>query len=127
MNQLQSIAMNEALQRRGGLRSKPGRKRLEALLLAPWAARRRQDLLGLLDQLDKSIDELSAAVRQEAEKRTDATLLMTHPGVGPVTALAFILIVGIPETLSLWKANRQLYRPNSAGSFQWCSSASGSH
>jgi transposase len=97
MNKLQSIAMNEALQRRGGLQSKPGRKRLEALPLAPWAARRRQDLLGLLDQLDKSIDELSAAVRQEAEIRTDARLLMTHPGVGPVIAVAFVLIVGNPE------------------------------
>jgi transposase len=97
MNQLQSIAMNEALQRKGGLRSKPGRKRLEALPLAPWATRRRQDLLNLLDQLDKSIDELSAAVQQEAENRPEARLLMTHPGVGPVTALAFVLIVGNPE------------------------------
>jgi transposase len=97
MNQLQSVAMNEGIQRRGGLRSEQGRKRLEQLALAPWAARRRQDLLGLLDQLNDRVEELSAALQQEAEKRPDARLLMTHPGVGPVTALAFVLIVGHPE------------------------------
>jgi len=97
MNQLQSIAMNEGIQRRGGLRSEQGRKRLEQLVLAPWATKRRQDLLGLLDQLNDSVEELSAALQQEAEKRAEARLLMTHPGVGPVTALAFVLIVGDPE------------------------------
>jgi transposase len=97
MNQLQSVAMNEGVQRRGGLRSQPGRKRLEQLSLAPWATRRRQDLLSLLDRLNESIEELSAAIQQEAEKRADVRLLMTHPGVGPVTALAFVLIIGYPE------------------------------
>ena len=51
MNQLQSVALNEGIQRRGGLRSEQDRKRLEQLPLAPWAAKRRQDLFGLLDQL----------------------------------------------------------------------------
>jgi len=97
LNQLQSIAMSEGIQRRGGLRSKQGRKRLELLPLACWATRRRQDLLSLLDRLNESIEELSAAVQQEAEKRPEVRLLMTHPGVGPVTALAFVLIIGYPE------------------------------
>jgi transposase len=70
---------------------------LEQLVLAPWATKRRQDLLGLLDQLNDSVEELSAALQQEAEKRPEVRLLMTHPGVGPVTALAFVLIVGDPE------------------------------
>jgi transposase len=103
MNQLQSVAMNEGIQRRGGLRSEQGRKRLEQLPLAPWATRRRQDLLDLLDQLNKSVDELSAAVQQEAEKRPEVRLLMTHPGVGPVTALAFVLILGYPERFQCGK------------------------
>jgi transposase len=97
MNQLQSVAMNEGIQSRGGLRSEQGRKRLEQLPLAHWAAKRRQDLFGLLDQLNGSVDELSAAIQQEAEKRPEVRLLMTHPGVGPITALAFVLIVGYPE------------------------------
>src|SRR5437870_4919290 len=45
LNQLQAVAMNEGIQRRGGLRSEQGRKRLEQLPLAPWATRRREDLL----------------------------------------------------------------------------------
>ena len=57
----------------------------------------------LLDQLNKRVDELSAAVQQEAEKRPEARLLMTHPGVGPVTALAFVLIVGYPERFQCGK------------------------
>lgn len=97
LNQLQSVAMSEGIQRRGGVRSKQGRKRLELLPLACWATRRRQDLLSLLDRLNESIEELSAAVQQEAEKRPEVRLLMAHPGVGPVTALAFVLIIGYPE------------------------------
>jgi transposase len=60
-------------------------------------------LLLLLDQLNKRVDELSTAVQQEAEKRPEARLLMTHPGVGPVTALAFVLIVGYPERFQCGK------------------------
>jgi len=103
LNQLQAIAMNEGIQRKGGLRSAQGRKRLEQLPLGPWATRRRGDLLVLLDQLNKSVDELTAAVQQEAEKRPEVRLLMTHPGVGPVTALAFVLIVGYPERFQCGK------------------------
>jgi transposase len=62
LNQLQAIAMNEGIQRKGGLRSAQGRKRLEQLPLGPWATRRREDLLVLLDQLNKRVDDLSSAV-----------------------------------------------------------------
>jgi transposase len=96
-NQLQTIALNEGLRRQKGLWSKPGRAQLEALELAPWSARRRQDLLELLDRLNPRIDELSAAIQQAAEQRAEAQRLMTHPGVGPITALAFVLILGVPE------------------------------
>jgi transposase len=96
-NQLQAIALNEGLRRQKGLWSKPGRAQFEALELAPWSARRRQDLLELLDRLNPRIDELSAAIQQAAESWPEAQRLMTHPGVGPITALAFVLILGVPE------------------------------
>ena len=63
-------------------------------MLLPWASRRRQDLLDVLDRLNPTIDELSTAVEQEAKKRPEVLRLMTHPGVGPLTALAFVLIIG---------------------------------
>jgi len=96
-NQLQAIALNEGLRRQKGLWSKLGRGQLEALQLAPWSARRRQDLLELLDRLNPRIDELSASIQQAAEQRPEAQRLMSHPGVGPITALAFVLILGVPD------------------------------
>jgi len=97
MNQLQAVAMNEGLRRKKGLWSKSGRAQLESFLLAPWATRRRRDLLELLDQLTRSITELSTAIEQEGKKRPEVVRLMTHPGVGPLTGLAFVLIIGPPE------------------------------
>ena len=74
-----------------------GRKELESFALARWANRRRQDLLDLLDQLTAKIQELTRALEEEAEKRPVARRLMTHPGVGALTALAFELVIGTAE------------------------------
>jgi transposase len=97
MNQLQAIAIKEGIRIKQGLWSKKGRARLESLPLAKWATRRREELLQLLDQLTPRIEALNAAIEQEAEHRADVQRLMTHPGVGPITALAFVLILGSPE------------------------------
>ena len=102
-NQLQALAMNEGRRRKWKLWSAQGRAELEKLALGPWASRRRQELLELLDRLDPTIEELTAAVEQEAHKRTEALRLMTHPGVGPITALAFVLIIGTPERFARGK------------------------
>jgi transposase len=48
----------------------------------------------LLDRLNPTIAELSQAIKQEAEKFPQARRLMTHPGVRPLTALAFVLVIG---------------------------------
>jgi len=97
MNQLQALAMNEGKRLKHTLWTEPGRAQLEQFLLAPWATRRRQDLLELLDRMNPTVEELTAAVEQEAKKRPEVLRLMTHPGVGPLTALAFVLIIGTPE------------------------------
>src|ERR1019366_5811192 len=96
-NQLHAIALNEGVQRRSRLWSKSGRAQLESFALDRWTARRRHDLLRLLDQLTPQIAELSQAVEQEAERRPEVQPLMAHPGVGPITALAFVLVLGTPE------------------------------
>ena len=103
MNQLQAVAMNEGVRRKTALWSKLGRAQLESLSLAPWAARRRHDLLELLDRLNPTIEELSAAVEQETQQRPEVLRLMTHPGVGPITALAFVLIIGLVERFACGK------------------------
>jgi transposase len=94
---LQAVALNEGLRCKKKLWRKHGREQLEAFRLAPWASRRRKDLLELLDRLNPTIDELSEAIEQEAEKCPQAVRLMTHPGVGALTALAFVLIIGKAE------------------------------
>ena len=96
-NQLHAIALNEGVQRKSRLWSKAGRAQLESFALARWTARRRQDLLQLLDQLTPQIAELSQAVEQEAQRRPEVQRLMTHPGVGAITALAFVLVLGTPD------------------------------
>ena len=93
-NQLHFLAMSQGLCRKQKLFSKKGRGELTGLALAPWASRRREELLKLLDQLDPAIAELDRAVLEEAKRREDAVLLMTHPGIGPVTSLAFVLAIG---------------------------------
>src|SRR5437588_3407465 len=96
MNQLQALAMNEGKRWKTKLWSQQGRAKFEKLPLAFWASRRRQELLELLDRMNPTIAELTAAVEQEAQKRPEVLRLMTHPGVGPLTALAYVLITGIP-------------------------------
>ena len=97
MNQLQALAMNEGYRWKKKLFNESGRAQLEKLSLAPWASRRRQELLELLDRMNPTIEELTAAVEREARKRPEVLRLMTHPGVGPLTALAYVLIIGTPE------------------------------
>jgi transposase len=94
MNQLQAVALNEGLRCKKKLWREGGRQQLESFRLAPWATRRRRDLLELLDRLTPTIAELSQAIEQEVEKCPVAERLRTHPGVGSLTALAFVLIIG---------------------------------
>jgi transposase len=97
MNQLQAVALNEGLHCKKRLWREGGRQQLESFKLAPWASRRRRELLELLDRLNPTIAELNQAVEQAAEKCPQAKRLMTHPGVGALTALAFVLIIGNAE------------------------------
>jgi transposase len=97
MNQLQALAMNEGQRRKKKLWNASGRAQLEKLALGTWASRRRKDLLELLDRMNPTIEELTRAVEQEGKKWPEVLRLMTHPGVGPLTALAFVLIIGTPQ------------------------------
>ena len=93
-NGLQHLAMNQGLQRKRRLWSAAGQKLLRELPLRPWAGRRREDLLHVVAMLDQQIQSLDLAVKEAAEQNAQARLLMTQPGVGPVTSLAFVLTLG---------------------------------
>ena len=93
-NELQHLSLNKGMQRKRTLWSQAGLQRLRELPLKPWAHRRREDLLGLLTMLEEQVGKLDEAVQQAAEQNPQARLLMTQPGVGPNTALAFVLSIG---------------------------------
>ena len=93
-NQLHALAMGQGLCRKKKLFTRKGRGELESVSLGPWASRRREELLRLLDHLEPSIAEMDRAVLEEAKRREDTVRLMTHPGIGPVNALAFVLTIG---------------------------------
>ncbi len=96
-NQLHALAMGEGVCRKKKLFTQKGRMELEGLKLDLWASRRRQELLCMLDQLEASRKEFDQAVAEQAEQNPAAMLLMTHPGVGPVSSLAFVLTLGPVE------------------------------
>lgn len=93
---LQAIALGHGVRRGASLWSRDGQAVLAALPLAPHAADRRSELQALYQRLAAQVDLLDDRVKVAAEQRPRATLLMTHPGVGPVTALATEVWVGDP-------------------------------
>lgn len=93
-NQLHALAMGEGVCRKKQLWTKNGRAELESLCLGEWASYRRQELLQMVDQLDVSLKKLDDAVEEQSKQNEAAVLLQTHPGVGPVTSLAFVLTLG---------------------------------
>jgi transposase len=92
-NQLDSLGKNEGLVESRRWTAKH-RRAVEALALEGWYGARRGDLLMLLDGLEERIGPLEQAVRAAAENDAQARLLMTHPGVGPVVSLAYVLTIG---------------------------------
>ena len=93
-NELQHLALNRGVQRKRKLWSAAGQKVLREIPLPPWAGRWREDLLKVRAMLDDSIVPLDQAVAEAALKDERAQLLMTQPGVGPITSLAFVLTMG---------------------------------
>lgn len=93
-NELQHLALNQGMQKGRSLWSKNGQKQLLDLPLQFWAGTRRKNLLELLKQMDQQIVVLDQAVKKVAEENEKARLLMTQPGVGPITSLAYVLTLG---------------------------------
>jgi transposase len=94
---LQAIALNHALRQGRGLWSQAGQRALRALPLPPYTRQRRDELLSLYGQLQKRIEQLDRQVEELAKQRSQARRLLTHPGVGPVTALATEVFLGDPK------------------------------
>ncbi len=93
-NGLQHLALNRGMQKKRKLWSEAGQKALRELPLEGWAARRREDLLGLLEMSEPADRQAGRGSGTRGRGEQQAQLLMTQPGVGPITALAFVLTMG---------------------------------
>ena len=127
-NQLQHIAMNQGLQKKRQLWTKAGLEQFKSLPLEPWTQRRRDDLLKLLAQLDADITELNKVVAGEAQRWPKAVLLMSHPGVGPIVALATVVTLGdvsrFPGGKPVASYLGLIPRESSSGEHRWLGSIS---
>jgi transposase len=103
-NALQAIAVSHGLRRGPGLWSQVGQQAIASLPLAPHAACRRNELQTLYGTLSRKIGELEEQVKDQALQRSGAKLLMSHPGVGPITALATDVFLGDPARFDDSKA-----------------------
>jgi len=104
-NGMQHLAMNQGMLRKRKLWSVAGQQALRELPLALWASRRREDLFRMRSELDAKIILLDEAVATAAEQDKGARLLMTQPGVGPITSMAFVLTMG---DVSRFKRGKQV-------------------
>jgi transposase len=93
-NGLQAIALNQRLAVGSKLWTQRGLSQLRALDLAPHTRRRRDDSLDLLVWITSRIDQLDDQIADVVAADSRARLLLTHPGVGPLTALTTVLVLG---------------------------------
>jgi transposase len=103
-NALQAIALANGLRRGPSLWSYDGQAKIAFLPLPPHTSLRRSALQALYRHMDEEIEKLTAQVAEQAEQRSGARLLMTHPGVGPVTALATDVFLGDPQRFDAGKS-----------------------
>jgi len=93
-NALQAIALSHGLRHGAKLWNQEGQRLLRDLRLPPHTQARRNELMGLYRHLQEKIEILDRQVAEVAEKRASSRRLMTHPGVGPITALATEVYLG---------------------------------
>ena len=93
-NGLQSLALNHRLALGAKLFTQEGRRAFAQLKLRPYAQQSAEQLWEGLEWLQPRIAVLDRQIHQAVAQRPEAERLRTYPGVGPVTALAWVLIVG---------------------------------
>ena len=103
-NALQAIALANGLRRGSSLWGESGQAAIASLPLATHTAHRRSELQAMYARFEAEIEQLNERVLERAGERPTAGLLMTHPGVGPITALATEVFLGDPQRSADGKA-----------------------
>ena len=82
------------LRRGPSLWSYDGQAKIAFLLLLPHTAYGRNALQAMYKNMEAEIENLTQQVAEQAGQRSGARRLLTHPGVGPITALATDVFLG---------------------------------
>lgn len=93
-NSLRRILIETGLIFKEGLASKKAKQKFRDLKLPPLLANERDKWLELLIQLEEQIARLEKQLKQEAESDERVQRLLTHPGVGLLTALCIVHTLG---------------------------------
>src|SRR5215831_1468885 len=93
-NGLHAIALNYRVTCGPKLLRRAGLAQLRTLALPPHTAQRRDQSLELLAGLNTQIRELDEAITTAAFAHPDVLRLIPHPGVGALTALATVVVLG---------------------------------
>jgi transposase len=91
---LQGLAMSRGLRRGPHLHTRAGQRQLAELALPPQERAHCDEACELLAEFNRRVEALDQAAEARAAAEPRACLLRTHPGVGPVTALAWLAWVG---------------------------------
>ena len=89
-NNLQAIAMSCGLSERSRMLSRAGQERLKSARMTPVIKQQSEDLLTLLVPINERIGRVDRWLKQQASTDDRVKLLMTHPGVGVLTALGVV-------------------------------------
>ena len=96
-NQLQAMALSQGVQKKRKLWTRSGAGGVGEVGVAALRGRTAEAIAAGAGQLEAEIERLNRRVEEEVGQRPAAVKLQTHPGVGPVTALAMVLTLGPAE------------------------------
>ena len=89
-NNLQAIAISSGLSERSRMLSQAGQQRLKNARMTPAIRHQSDDLISLLVPLNERIARVERWLKEQASTDERVKLLMTHPGVGLLTALGVV-------------------------------------
>ena len=127
MNQLQAVAMNEGYRWKKKLFSEQGTSTAREARVGSLGQSASARVVGAAGPLNPTIEELTAAVEQEAKKRPEVLRLMTHPGVGPTYGAGLCVDHWNSGPVSPRQADRQLRGDDSVRGLQCRQAAVGAH
>jgi hypothetical protein len=124
---LQAVALNEGLRCKKGLWREQGREQLESFRLAPWASRRRQDLLGFAGPSESDDRRTEPGDRARSGEVSGGTALDEPSRSGSADRTGFWVDHGESGSVSVWEADRKLSGTGAVGGLEWQWAATGAY